>query len=440
MAGYSLFRRVCSPAAREASYKGTFGSLLRIPGFQATQSTTMLFMPQDPLPRTGSLGQAPQKPCMSVGPTATAVWGPPGPHISPGTCLPAQGTMADCCFLCSCLTFRASIARRYKSGRKGTGQALTLGPTPGSSLAACAERGLQGHPGVQHGGLPTSHPKAAAAAASSASPTAPTLPCSRTGLCPCPPHQAPHGQGLLHSSCPAASRPDPLTLFSKTCAGKHQPKVLETSSRCGSTAGSCDLILFLIFFFFFFFVPCTGWRNMKFQAPHLSKGAFVTKPAERTAAGRSTVLHPMHQPLRRCSEMSLLFSGRTPGTLLCAQLICKQSLTEVAGTSGPAHRRVAKSQNRPGGVSQGVLVPVVPAAPRGPLSPGWGVAIPVGAGSPCPTLLGGSSPPAAPARLSPPPPGPSGSSAGLGCPEPFFLTFPFLFLLPGALVLSSWAG
>lgn len=82
VAGCSLFRRVCSPAAREASYKGTSGSLLQIPGFQAMQRTMMLFMPQDPLPRTASPDQGPPKPCMSVGPTATAVWDPLGPHIS----------------------------------------------------------------------------------------------------------------------------------------------------------------------------------------------------------------------------------------------------------------------------------------------------------------------------------------------------------------------
>lgn len=72
-----------------------------------------------------------QKPCMSVGPTATAVWGPLGPHISPGTCFPAQGTMADCCFL-SCLTFRASIARRYKSGRKGNRSGTNTGAGSGA--------------------------------------------------------------------------------------------------------------------------------------------------------------------------------------------------------------------------------------------------------------------------------------------------------------------
>lgn len=60
-------------------------------------------------------------------PEALHVCGVLRDHTSPGMCLPAQGTMADCCFLCSCLIFRASITRRYKSGEEGRQSGSTTG-------------------------------------------------------------------------------------------------------------------------------------------------------------------------------------------------------------------------------------------------------------------------------------------------------------------------
>jgi len=118
-------------------------------------------------------------------------------------------------------------------------------------------------------------PRAPAAGSGSGRSNSPHLALQQHSLAPVPSHQAPRGQGLPHSSRPAAGSPDPSTLFGKICPGKYKPKVLETSSRRCSTAGSCDLILFLIFFFFFFFMPCPGWRNTKFQAPQPGKGAAV---------------------------------------------------------------------------------------------------------------------------------------------------------------------
>lgn len=94
-AGCSLFRWICSPAAREATYKGTLGSPLWIPGFQAMQGTIVLFMPQDPFPSSASPGQAPQQLCMSVSPTATAVW-VLWEHTRLALCLPCSGGDGRC--------------------------------------------------------------------------------------------------------------------------------------------------------------------------------------------------------------------------------------------------------------------------------------------------------------------------------------------------------
>lgn len=120
----------------------------------------------------------------------------------------------------------------------------------------------------------------------------------------------------------------------------------------------------------------------------------------------------------------LLFpSGSCDLALHSADL--QAELTEVAATTGPIFGHIARPGHLPVGWLWG---PAGLAATHRPLSPGCGV------GSSCPTLLGSSSPPAAPA------PGPSGSSAGPGCPKPFFFTFTFLFLLLGPLALSSWAA
>lgn len=68
----------------------------------------MLFMPQDCQPWPSTPQALPEH----------------GSHCSVGflgathplgCAVPAQGAMADGCFLCSCLIFRASIARRYRS-------------------------------------------------------------------------------------------------------------------------------------------------------------------------------------------------------------------------------------------------------------------------------------------------------------------------------------
>ena len=282
----------------------------------------MLFMPQDPLLRTASPGQAPQKPCTSMGPTAIAVCSPLGPHIPwdvPSLLRGRWRTAAS--------SAPASSSEPASPGGTSLGgrEAVRPGASSGAHPAACTEQGLQGHPRLQHSALawpPRIPPEGRGS--SICLPNSPHIALQQHLRVPMSPHQAPHGQGLLHSSRPAASRPDPLTLFHKICSGKHQPKVLETSSRCCSTAGSCDLILFLIFFFFFFFMPCAGWRNTKFQAPCLGKEAFVTKPAERTAAGGSGVLHHLcaSAPAEMLRDVSPLpWSDSHDPT----QLICKQS-------------------------------------------------------------------------------------------------------------------
>lgn len=306
MASCFLFRWVCSPAAREASYKGTFGSLLRIPGFQAMQRTTMLFTPQDCQPWPSTAGTLWQR-----GSHCHCKSGVPWDHASPGTCFPAQGTMVDCCFLCSCLIFKASIARRYKSGEEGSRQGLTEGLSPGVQPGTCAEQGLQGHPRLQRSALawpPCIPPKGSHN--SICLPSSPHLALQQNFFVPVSPHPAPHGQGLLHSSCPAASRPDipPALLFNKICPGKYQPKVLETSSCCCSTAGSCDLILFLIFFFFFFFMPCTRWRNTKFQAPHQGKECICQQTSREDCCWR--VCSPPTPPrISPCEDAQRCFSS-----------------------------------------------------------------------------------------------------------------------------------
>lgn len=176
---------------------------------------------------------------------------------------PAQGAMADGCFLCSCLILRASIARRYKSGNKGR-----IRHCPGTSsmlhLATCTKQGLQGCPRLQHSAVMWS-----CAHVVSLHPSSQHL----------PPQQAHLALKQPLSRVPTPSTPWPSVLaqlpagqtsdaLSKICPEKYQPKVLETSSRCCSREGSHDLILFLIFFFFFFFIPCAEWRNTKFQTPH----------------------------------------------------------------------------------------------------------------------------------------------------------------------------
>lgn len=144
--------------------------------------------------------------------------------------------MADGCFLCSCRIFRASIARRYRSGggrESGTDQRLSLAAWP------CAH----GLPGciLPEGSNHSTHLPS-------------ILPCLY--LCPLTRRYMPKCSQAAQNLLPTEW--DPLMLLGKVNPGKYQPKVLETSSCCCSMTGSCDLILFLIFFFFFFFMPCAG--------------------------------------------------------------------------------------------------------------------------------------------------------------------------------------
>lgn len=140
-------------------------------------------------------------------------------------------------------------------------------------------------------------------------------------------------------------------IFRASIARRYKSKVLEASSCCCSREGSCDLIFFLIFFFFFFFMPCAGWRNKKCQAPYLSKDAFVTKPAERTAAGRFAVFH--HFQAFSCVKMLRCLSSSPSDSfdLALHSAGLQAKLMEVAGTSGPAFCHVARPGNLPVGRS-----------------------------------------------------------------------------------------
>lgn len=107
-----LFRRVCSLAAREAFYKRTFGSFLQILIFKSCRGQKHCSScPRTHCPGLPALAKHPRSPAQAAGPRATATQ----PRVL-GSLHPAQGAMADGCFLCSCRIFRASIARRYRSG------------------------------------------------------------------------------------------------------------------------------------------------------------------------------------------------------------------------------------------------------------------------------------------------------------------------------------
>lgn len=113
-------------------------------------------------PRTASSGQTAREPCTSCRTTHAL-----------GLSCPAQGAMAHGCFLCSCRIFRASIARRYRSGG---------GREAGTNPEA--------EPGTVHlGSQAASYPKAADTA-----PTSPAL----CPACTCAP-----SPGII---CPSASK------------------------------------------------------------------------------------------------------------------------------------------------------------------------------------------------------------------------------------------
>ena len=166
----------------------------------------MLFMPQDLLPRTASSGQAPQKLCMSVGPTVTAVWGPLGPHIPWDVPSLLRGRWRMAASSAPASSSEPASPGGTSLGRKGSGQALTQGPAPAPAGQPVLSRGCKDTPGsstVHSRGLPAPHLKAEAAA--SASPTAPTLPCSSTCLCLCPHIEHPMAKGscTAHTPLPA---------------------------------------------------------------------------------------------------------------------------------------------------------------------------------------------------------------------------------------------
>lgn len=131
-------------------------------------------------PRTASPGQTAQEPCTSC----------KSMHAL-GLACPAQGAMADGCFLCSCRIFRASIARRYRSGggrKSGTNQRLSLALCTWAPWLHPTQRQQPQHPPSQHFALPVS----------------------------VPPHQVLCAQVLPSSSNPAANRMGPLDAFGQS--------------------------------------------------------------------------------------------------------------------------------------------------------------------------------------------------------------------------------
>lgn len=208
-AGCSLFRWICSPAAREASYKGGFGSPLCIPGFPAMQGTMMQFV--DPFPSSAGPGRAPQQLCTS---SAPAVWVLRG-HTRRALCLPCSGSNGRRLLPLLLPHPQSQHGPAVQIWERGKHSGTALGPAPRSTWQPVPSEGCKDAPGSSTVLLwpPCIPPHSRGCSICLHSPH---LALQQHLPVPMSPHQAPHGQVSLHSSWPTGQEARPLMLSAKS--------------------------------------------------------------------------------------------------------------------------------------------------------------------------------------------------------------------------------